>query len=348
LTDPPDDAELRQLLQRLVELGASQDEIDEALRTGQLSDLALDIALRPPGETMTLDQFIESSGLEADLVRELWSALGFPTSGRVRVTPDLAAAIRFLIAMAGLFQRDTSFAMARVLGSTSSRLAEALIGAFRVDVELPNIASGAHVWGRVNDTITAGQELLPLFEAALSAIFRRHMVLTSYQLWMPDEERATVTHQRTVGFADLVGSTETVRAASARALAVAVREFEELVWDLVTTAGGRLVKLIGDEAMFVIEDPAKACDVALRLVDTSPQAVRVGLAHGTVVALYGDYYGEIVNLAARLVNAAEPSTVVVSEAVSQNIREGFTFTALPERELKGFDAPVASYRANRG
>jgi class 3 adenylate cyclase len=116
---------------------------------------------------------------------------------------------------------------------------------------------------------------------------------------------------------------------------------------LVTGAGGRVVKLIGDEAMFVIEDSSAACDVAVHFVETSPQPVRVGLAHGTVVALYGDYYGETVNLAARLVGAAEASTVVVSDAVRQKAADGFAFTALPERELKGFDEPVLFYRASR-
>jgi class 3 adenylate cyclase len=349
VTDVPDDAQLRRLLQRLVELGASEEELEVAVRTGQLSDLALDVALRPPGETMDLERFIESSELEPDLVRELWSALGFPADGPVLVTPDAAEAIRFLIGMAGLFQRETSFAIARVIGSTSSRLAEAIISAFRVDVELPNIASGARIWSRVEDTMNAGRELLPMLEAALTAVFRRHMVLTSYQMWTPDEAQATVTHERTVGFADLVSSTETVRAASPGELAIIVREFEARVWELVTNAGGKVVKLIGDEAMFVIEDPARACQAALALVEISPQPVRVGLAQGTVVALYGDYYGETVNLAARLVNAAEASTVVVSESVSAQVGDtnAFSFEALPERELKGFGDAVRFYRATR-
>src|SRR2546423_906065 len=84
----------------------------------------------------------------------------------------------------------------------------------------------------------------------------------------------------------------------------------------------------------------RACDVALRLVDTSPQPVRVGLAHGTVVALYGDYYGETVNLAARLVNAADPSTVAVSQSLRERAGDAFDFEALPARELKGFGDPV--------
>ena len=99
-----------------------------------------------------------------------------------------------------------------------------------------------------------------------------------------------------------------------------VRRFEEQVWDLVTRAGGRVVKLIGDEAMFVVEDVARACDVGLAFVEASPHPVRVGLACGPVVGLYGDYYGETVNLAARLVRAATPSTLVVSESVRERMQ----------------------------
>jgi class 3 adenylate cyclase len=349
LYDPaaPDAVPHLQLLRRLFERGASVDEVVEASRTGQLGDLALDVAIRPPGETMTLERFVESSGLDADRVHRLWSAFGLPESGAVRVTPDIAGAIRFLDAMAGLFQLETSMAMARVMGSSSSRMAEALISAFRVDVELPNIASGSGPWNRIDETMTAGEELLPMFIEAVNAIFRRHMVLASYQMWLPDEARAAVTHERTVGFADLVSSTEAVRAASPAELAVMVREFEARVWELVTDAGGRVVKLIGDEAMFVVEAPAAACDVALRLVDASPSPVRVGLAFGTVVALSGDYYGETVNLAARLVDAAEPSTIVVSESVARRADDSFTFDLLPARDLKGFGEPVALYRVGR-
>jgi len=111
--------------------------------------------------------------------------------------------------------------------------------------------------------MTVVRELFPLLVDASNALLKRHMVRVSYELWRPDDERAAVTHERTVGFADIVGSTETVRRASAAALAVAVRQFEERVWEVVADAGGRVVKLIGDEAMFVIEDPTRACDTAL-------------------------------------------------------------------------------------
>jgi adenylate cyclase len=361
LTEPPDDAELELLglydpnatdaadrlrgLRLVFELGATVDEIANA---HSLTDLALDLAIRPPGETLDLDAFVEAStDLDGSLLRQLWSAFGLPASGPVRVTPDAAAALRLLVGMAAWLKPESALALARVMGASSTRLAEALISAFRVEIELPSLASGATGSTQIEDIASVAGDLLPLFIDATNAVFRRHMVLASYQLWSPDEERAAVTHQRTVGFADLVSSTEAVRSSSPRVLASMVREFEELVWDLVTAAGGRLVKLIGDEAMFVIEDPARACEVAIALVESSPNPVRVGLAHGTVVALYGDYYGETVNLAARLVNAAEPSTVTVSGSVRDSAESAFMFEPLPEQELKGFGAPVVFYRAGR-
>jgi class 3 adenylate cyclase len=359
---PPDDAELERLglydpaapgaddlltvLKRVFELGATVDEVTSAAPL-QLGPLALDLVMRPAGETFDLETFAETSGLDPALVRRFWGALGLPASGPVRVTPDAADALRVLNFMASVMDPDTVFALARVAGSSSARLAEALSNAFRVEVEVPHRAAETTTYASVVDqSVSAVRDLLPLFLDAISAVFRRHLVLVSYNLWSTDEEQTAVTLDRTIGFADLVSSTEATRAGSVRALARMVREFEELVWDVVTSAGGRVVKLIGDEAMFVIEDPAAACDVALHLTDASPQRVRVGLAHGTVAALYGDYYGETVNLAARLVNVAEPSTVAVSGAVRERASNAITFDPLPERELKGF-GEVAFFRAGR-
>ena len=70
----------------------------------------------------------------------------------------------------------------------------------------------------------------------------------------------------------------------------------------------------------------------------------MGLAAGPAVALHGDYYGEVVNLAARLVKASEPSQVVVSESVRAAVGARFAFEDASELTPKGFDAPVAVYR----
>ena len=54
-----------------------------------------------------------------------------------------------------------------------------------------------------------------------------------------------------------------------------------------------------------------------------------------------------VNLAARLVGAADASTVAVSDSLRTKVGGAFRFEALAPRELKGFGDPVTFYRAGR-
>jgi adenylate cyclase len=305
--------------------------------------------MRPAGRTEDLDAFAASSGLDPDLARRLWLALGLPDSETVpvRVTPDAAEALALIAAMTTVLGEDVVLAFARTVGQSLARMTEALSGAFRIGVEVPQRSTGIPYSQVVDDYTNVARDLLPPFLEAVGALFRRHLVVVSYQLWSTDDEHAAVTLERTVGFADLVGSTDVLRTLSVKELAEMVRRFEERAWDLVSRAGGRVVKLIGDEAMFVIEDPARACDVGLALVESSPSPVRVGLAHGPVVALYGDYYGETVNLAARLVRAAAPSTVVISETLRDRAGPAFAVEPLGERALKGFADPAPIYGVRR-
>ena len=72
--------------------------------------------------------------------------------------------------------------------------------------------------------------------------------------------------------------------------------------------------------------------------------MRVGLAAGHVLSVFGDVYGPDVNLASRLVAVGDASTVVVSEVVRTACANAFRFDALPPLSLKGFVDPVTAYR----
>ena len=109
-----------------------------------------------------------------------------------------------------------------------------------------------------------------------------------------------------------MGNTEVLRTQSVEELAASVNRFERLIGDRVTKAGGRVVKLIGDEAMFAFADLRVAIETCIELIDASPNPVRAGLAFGEVVAMHGDYFGPVVNLAARLVSVSAPSSIVSS------------------------------------
>lgn len=70
--------------------------------------------------------------------------------------------------------------------------------------------------------------------------------------------------------------------------------------------------------------------------------VRAGLGLGEVLALGGDYFGNPVNLAARLVGAAAPGQILASSDVRDELAD---WAAIPQDPLvlKGFDTPVSAY-----
>jgi adenylate cyclase len=314
--------------------------------------LALDLALRPPGEMVSLADASASAGLSLEEATNLWRALGFgvPSDGSLRLTSAEATMLRVLAGLGReVVGEERILGFARVLGWATAVLGEALVDAFRIQVEIPRLGSGTTYAEIVEDYTHLAETSFPTFVEGLGVLTRAHMVRVSRSAWTPDEQQSAVTRELTIGFADLVGYTGHSRGLSTTDLASAVGHFETQVTDLVSRFNGRLVKFIGDEAMFIVEEPSTACELALALVERFAShpalpPVRVGLATGPAVALHGDYYGEVVNLASRLTKAGGPSQVVVSDSLRQAIKSGFVFEAGPELTLKGFDSPVAGFR----
>jgi adenylate cyclase len=124
-----------------------------------------------------------------------------------------------------------------------------------------------------------------------------------------------------VGFVDLVGFTSRSTTMTATELSDLVSKFEALASDTVTSHGGRLVKLIGDELMFVAVTPQEGCvigDALLQVFGTDPALTpRGGMAYGPVLARSGDYFGSTVNLAARLVDQAVPGEILVTANIAE-------------------------------
>lgn len=65
--------------------------------------------------------------------------------------------------------------------------------------------------------------------------------------------------------------------------------------------------------------------------------VRVGLVWGRVLSRFGDVFGPDVNLAARLTDIADPSTVLVDEATAEVLSADARFVLEPQeaRQLAG-------------
>jgi adenylate cyclase len=156
-----------------------------------------------------------------------------------------------------------------------------------------------------------------------------------------------------IGFVDLASSTEWATSLPLREQADALSRFEKAAWEIATTRGGRIVKLIGDEAMFATADPVDACQIALDLCaavskEPSLPEARGAVGFGDVVTRDGDFFGPLVHIVARSVKVAAESSVVVDEAVMSRCRASnarFGFIDLGPKDLKGIEEPVLLFVA---
>ena len=158
------------------------------------------------------------------------------------------------------------------------------------------------------------------------------------------------TANLTVCFADLVEFTRLGEEIPAEELGLVAGRLEEMA-SAVAEPPVRLVKTIGDAVMFVSSEPAPMLRAALALIAAAEAEgdefpwLRAGLSCGSVLPQSGDYYGRPVNLASRITGVARPGSVVVDAAVKEAAGEGFAYTFIGERRLKGIDSGVKLFRA---
>jgi len=156
---------------------------------------------------------------------------------------------------------------------------------------------------------------LPVIEYLEVYVWRRHLAAAADRIMLaPPGELAAAT--MTVGFADIVGYTTVAGRSDIEDLAALLEAFGEDTSAAVVCNHGQVVKMVGDEVLFVTGHPADAAAIALRLTGPGRDrkglpALRVGLATDRVLTRFGDVYGPVVNLAARLTSLARPGTALV-------------------------------------
>jgi adenylate cyclase len=347
--DPDDERseERLALIGYLMGLGATVDELVDAYP--DLPQVASARALRGAGERFTQDEAAARADVPFELARRIWRATGFPDPGpdATVFTDEDVEVLRTFRAGAELLGEEVMLQVARVMGSSMMRIADAIIAAFVVNVAAPSLEEdpGGLALARAN---WEGIELLRQASSAMDSIFRRHMERLQRPLAVGDQR----TQQLAVGFADLVGSTALAQRLPIRDLSVTLAEFEALVSDVVVAGGGRVVKLIGDEVMYVCTDPSAACAIALELaarLDEHPDlpAVRGGLEFGAVLTRDGDCFGPVVNVASRITKLAEPGTVLGSSGIRDAV-DAVAFASSGTCEIKGFEVPVELFELRRG
>jgi adenylate cyclase len=284
----------------------------------------------------------ETAGVDRDVGDRLWRALGFPdvSEGVLAYTEDDARALR--LATEGLDDlqgAEREHALQLIL--YEARMVSAYLTAL-ADAELDTLAAEASLGlrrGVIADAVERGLDgsdlgwlIVYVLRRRLDAVIRTRRTAGG-DLDVHAEELA-------VAFVDLVGFTRWSDDAPPHEISAVLTLFEAQAFDSVAEANGRVVKLIGDEVMFVCPSVAEAARACLEIVearDSQLLPARAGMAFGAVLRRSGDYFGQTVNLASRINAIAEPGSLVVDDATRQMLTrdDGFDATQVGRHELKG-------------
>lgn len=305
----------------------------------------------------------ETFGIPQRLTALYWRSLGFAglEADVPAFTEEDSYAIGDLAALVeeGLLAEDAFANISRGLGFHMGRLAMWLTEAFVEEAKHEGGLSDPYARLAMIERLP---QLLDSLEDQVLYVFRRE--LSAYAARAASEVlRASENGPdelfpllRAVGFVDLVQFTKLSREVTGEELADIISRFEALGRDIVSVGGGRVVKTVGDEIMFLADTAADGAQIAVSLAeriaadDSLPQA-RVGLAWGAMFSLYGDVYGPTVNLAARLESSALPGEVWVDDATASAVERArpgdFIINDAGELDLAGI-GPVMARVLGRG
>jgi adenylate cyclase len=341
-------AQREQLLARLLDEGFSETDLRRAVEENRLALLPVDRVL---GGTYTAREIQERSGLTAANVIRIRRILGLPepdVDDRVFTDEDVEAAQAIKLFLDAGFEEERINEITRVLGEGMARLTATITAAF-LETFLEPGSSEEDVAERF---AALAEQLTPATGPILVAGFKNHLrdavqrgVLGREELQAGD---AANTQDITVCFADLVGFTRLGGQVEVRELGTVAGRLAAVAASLAEPPV-RLVKTIGDAAMFVSPEPGPLVDVALSLIeafeDEGLPSLRAGIAVGPAVMHAGDYYGHSVNLASRVTGIARPGSVLCTREVRNAVRERFDWSSAGRHRLKGVSGHVNLYRA---
>ena len=294
----------------------------------------------------------EKAGVPEERSRRLWRALGFATvrDDEVVFTDADVEAMRTAdqLVQSGLIDPSIEVSVTRALGQHLSRLAE-----WQVDMLWELIKEQPELGRSERQVTRLVDRLLPELERVQNFVWRRHLAAYAGRAFAaPDEHLESRTE--VVGFVDMVGYTRLTRQIGEDELSRVLDAFETLATEVIAEHHGRVVKMIGDEVLFVADSPVDAAEIALTLTertsaDEGLPAVRAGMASGRILSRFGDVYGSVVNLAARLTSVARPGTILVDRELAAELADEKAYELRARRPVtvRGYNRlrPAALRRA---
>lgn len=287
----------------------------------------------------TSREVADAIGVPMHRARRFWRGLGFANvdPSAVEFTASDITALRILTGLIsdGTVDEGQAVHFMRLLGRIMSRIAGAQVELVRDRLEQTRNTN-------IDDGLAPEQSsrIVADVEWLLGYAWRRHIGAAMGRLHShADRDASTVLG---VGFADMVGFTELSSRTSDAELTHVIERFEGRAADIVAMHRGSVVKMLGDELLFVANDATTIADIAIQLLevfqsDREIPGVRIGVTMGPVVRHLGDVFGTTVNLASRLTATAAPNTILTSDELATTLitQAGYELHRLGPRELRG-------------
>ena len=338
---------------RMRERGHSLEDLKRAGREGRLAFGFTEDLFAQPEEQVTVAQVARETGLEPELVERILVILGTPLERERLLNPHDVQALRHCArVLAAGFPLVAFLQLVRVYSQSLRRIADAEVRLFHLYVHEPLIRDGVPELEMAEEMGELAGDMLPLASPLIDYLHTRYLRFFLEQDvigHMENELDASTDLGQvpvTLCFIDLTGFTRyTEEEGDLEALDV-IENFVETVEGTLPPEA-TIVKTIGDEVMVVSPDAASLTEWAVGLLARLPERPRprVGIHCANAVYRDGDYFGTHVNLAHRVVSRAQAGEVLVTDRVTDAIRdrESLAFEPIGEVNLKGFPAPTALF-----
>ena len=309
--------------------------------------------------TLSVAELAARHAVPVERVQRVLLAMGLPVAADSDLPEDLGTLLSAFAQASDLMGDEAILAFSRVLGAAATNIAEAAVALFYAELGPGSGREGSDelARARVAEMATLAFTTVPDVLARLVlAQFERasHRAAVTRGWTAPttspeDPKAAGPSEVVALGFVDLVGSTAWAERLSLREHSLALSRFESAAWSSAVTAGGRVVKMIGDEVFFVAPSVDAACRIGTEVCrfaaeDTLLPPARGAVGHGAVTPREGDYFGPLVNLVSRLAKAAPPDTLVVTEEAAATLPANvWPLRALDLQPLRGVERSVKAF-----
>lgn len=322
-------------------------------QTGRDAIAAVERALLGEEARLTRADVESSSGVPREVASGLWRALGFVAGedDSPAFTERDVDAVRDVLALMenDLVDLAAAEAIGRAMGKAMATLADVQLQVMAEQLaKMPAMSESIKTGpGAVVElSLTLGADVLEPLERLMDYVWRRHLVAAAQRaLTGATRELGDGSQPLGVGFCDVVGFTSLSRDLDQEALGELVSSFERVAFDVVITGGGRVVKTLGDEVMFVTDEAVTAARIALDLAAVFEAgrgpvpAVHIGVGYGPALPRHGDVFGPVVNVASRCTGLARAGTVLVDRGMIEELEHHseFALRRLRPQRVRGYE-----------